>query len=68
MLHAMAHLAELPIDQAGQDAFLVWLGRQGHEVVRASDIDDVRTAAAEAQASRVMSELWARVFCDRALA
>jgi hypothetical protein len=35
---------------------------------RTSHIDDLRTAAAEAQASRVMTELWTRVFCNSAVA
>jgi hypothetical protein len=66
----MTHRAQIAIDQPVQDAFLVWLERQGGKAVidRTSHIDDVRTAAAEAQASRVMTELWTRVFCNSAVA
>jgi hypothetical protein len=68
--HAMTHRAQIAIDQPVQDAFLVWLERQSGMAVldRTSHIEDVRTAAAEAQASRVMNELWTRVFCDSAVA
>ena len=56
----MTHRAQIAIDQPVQDAFLVWLERQSGNAVldRTSHIEDVRTA--EAQASRVMNELWAR--------
>jgi hypothetical protein len=66
----MTHRTQIAIDQPVQDAFLVWLERQSGMAVldRTSHIEDVRTAAAEAQASRVMNELWTRVFCDSAVA